>query len=172
MKTIFFIIGLLLAMSSFGQTSVKIALYNLDSVEFSYKIAAPSEGDEIIIRSTFTYTFPADMQNPFIIQIGGMEVYNGTIQSWIDEGFSIHLVLPVMIHPNPNRVFEVWVNEFHSSNLKIAPLKITSIINPLDSAEKITYYTFQGLKIEQPSNGLYIWKAENGESGKIYLGAN
>lgn len=39
--------------------------------------------------------------------------------------------------------------------------------NPLNI--KIHYYNTQGVEIEKPNEGLFIWKSETGESGKIRI---
>jgi hypothetical protein len=44
---------------------------------------------------------------------------------------------------------------------------ITSTVNPVEEKEEIIYYNMQGIKIEKPSEGFYLWKSEKG-SGKIY----
>lgn len=33
----------------------------------------------------------------------------------------------------------------------------------------IRYFNLQGIEIEKPSEGLYLWKSENGESGKSFI---
>ena len=47
----------------------------------------------------------------------------------------------------------------------------TSIINPLSPPInlKITFFNIQGLEIEKPNEGIYLWKSENGESGKSFI---
>jgi hypothetical protein len=43
----------------------------------------------------------------------------------------------------------------------------TSTINPTEEKEEIIYYNMQGIKIEKPTQGLYLWKSLKG-SGKVY----
>lgn len=172
MKNILFIIGLFLSVNSFGQTSVSVKIFDKDSVFITYP-AESQEGDEVIIRATFTYTYPQDANNPFLIKIGNYVAFDGTLQDWLDTGFSIHTILPLLAPntsgPPANKyAYPVSLNGVDKTYIRIMPKVTTSIINPLEEKDiKISYYTIQGLKVEKPIEGLYIWKAENGESGKL-----
>jgi hypothetical protein len=48
----------------------------------------------------------------------------------------------------------------------ISPVS-TSTINPIEEKEEIIYYNMQGVKIEKPTQGFYLWKSQK-RSGKVY----
>jgi hypothetical protein len=44
----------------------------------------------------------------------------------------------------------------------------TSIVTQIEEKEEIIYYNMQGVKIEKPNEGFYLWKSEKG-SGKVMI---
>jgi hypothetical protein len=46
---------------------------------------------------------------------------------------------------------------------------VTNILDPLCPKKEVTYYTILGEKIDHPSEGLFIWRSQYGQSGKILI---
>ena len=86
-----------------------------------------------------------------------------------DGTTSIFVIIPNSQDLGDSRFYITHVNfpEYFPFSLIENP---TSIINPITEKDiKIYYFDTLGNEVKRPTEGLFIWKSESGESGKVYI---
>jgi len=113
---------------------------------------------------TIDYTFMPTNQDTIKISIGDSVVFKGLYQ----KAFSFPIP-----NFNTSAVYNLTIGGY-SGYLSINVTKpnhiISGLFDPIVNSKTATrYYNMQGEEIQKPTEGCYIWKSENGASGKSCL---
>lgn len=172
MRVFFIFFLLLVSQSVFGQRKVYLWGTNLKDNTFE-------QGDSAWIRVKFDNDFTKNDTLNFTIWYDG-------VWDWQDTVFKMPMidVLSIPMEADQTTILKFKIPEFaliggarlgvRFGQFDLIPFTITqnttSITNPLiEKNIKVFYYDILGNTIEKPTEGLYIWISETGETGKIFI---
>jgi hypothetical protein len=115
---------------------------------------------------TIDYTFLPTNQDTLRAYLGDSLIY---------KGLYVNIINAHVPYFNSSGNYKLTIEKWNGYDLisvtKPNHTVVNGIIDPINNPTNIVihYYNIEGLEIEKPSKGLFIWKTETGESGKLYI---
>lgn len=125
--------------------------------------ALPTYKDSIFSMSISINFTPSD-KDTLVVTIGGLQVYKGPYQQ------TVSFTVPTLAEGTYNMTL-TGTSEVKLFEVQKKEETTTGIILPsqVEKYSTVHYYTIEGVEKIKPTEGLYIWKADCGESGKVIL---
>lgn len=180
MKTIIFTISFLVLSSyaySYNFTIVNSSFNQVDSIDL---------GTQQYVDATMTGSYTSSDKLQIYIQHVNPNGSEVNLLKLLDEVlWTYYLSLPLNTDGVSRRIYfnmpSSYLSGKFSINISLTPSRAIGLIkNPsvvsgifdhfkFNQKVEIKYYCEQGIEIEKPTEGFYIWRSSNGLSGKSFL---
>jgi len=106
-----------------------------------------------------------DMSRPVTLTVNGRKLYEGMVTPTLDD-----IVNSIAVYYDPERIFTASIDVDLDNMTAVAPQPagIDNVTVDSDRDMPVEYYNLQGIKVENPGNGLYL-KRQGNRSTKVYI---